>query len=148
MDDLTNKSLGQEIRGELAGDDDDGPWPLCGGPTLAGGRADHHVVWLKHRLTTPGQWDRRPAIALERRQQRGGIGLGDRVPGLRQILAQPWPQLLEIGEHGPRDVAIGLAADLELLHVEFVADEVGMGLEPGGIGRIAAMSLGEDHFHL
>ena len=145
--DLADEALGDELRRELAGHDHDGPRPLRRGPALLRGRTDHHIVLLDDRLAAASERDRRPAIPIEGRQQRNGIGLCDRVAGLWQILPEPRAQLLEIRQHGPRDVAVGLAADLELLDVEFVTDEIGVGLEPGSVGGVT-VSLGEDHLHL
>ena len=147
MHDLADEPLGDELRRELTGHDHDGPRPLRRGPALLGGCADHHVVLLDDRLTAASERNRRPTIAAEGRQQCSGVGLRDGVAGLWQILPEPRAQLLEIRQHGPRDVAVGLAADLELLHVEFVTDEIGVGLEPGSVGGVT-VSLGEDHLHL
>ena len=144
VDHLPGEPLGDELRRQPGGDHDHRPWPLCRGPALAGRGADEDVVAI-HRCRAAGKRKLDAAVAGERGKERLGVGLGERIASLGEKLPEAGPEFFQIGEDAAGDVAVGLTADLELLHVELVADKIGMRRQPGGI---VGGGVGEDHLDL
>ena len=145
MHHLANEPLGDQLRREAAGHHHHGPRALRGRPAGPGRRSHDHVVFLDHGKAAAGERKLSPAVAGECGEQRSHVDLGEGIAGLGQILTEPGAEFLEVGQHRPRDVSVGLTADLELLHVEFVADQIAVGFEPGDI---VGPRVGQDHFHL